>query len=389
MKKLLYLSTLVILLACEEELKPSDSFTKIYDTKRSDIKYEPVDVVEIEEGFIILAKEDREEITYAGVQLMVIDEDGNFLKAVSMDDNHVLPTGNFVTIEDRNYFLAMNPSSLDAEIVSVDDSLNIETVTLSGIQYPLAFNKTSDNQFLVLSYSLDDGETVLSLHDINGVYSNGHPFTTGAGNDVTDDIINHYLDPQRSGLPFKCGEVSSGSYYFNGFYNFSFSMVFNKLAAPTGVIQGQGTNGGMTAILPVDGSNFAIFGFQFNDNFYQPLQSIDINSTTSSIDYLTLPASEYIARTAAKIVSYENETKYTVIAAETQSRQVNISFYEAETGELKGSRNIGFINPFNLSSVRVDSENNLLILGSTLVSGRFQRAFLNKIHSSEIEDILN
>ena len=356
------------------------------------MKYSPIDIVETNDGYLILASEQRAESNFNGTKLIAIDEKGDYLEETSLDENNVLPTGDFLDIEGIHYFLTMNPTTLSGQLVTVGDTpQSAQTTELGGgIQYPLALNKTSNNELLVLSYHLDDGSTVLSRHDLTGALLGSGTYTIGAGNEVEDDIINHYLDPDRSGLPFSCGEISSGSYYFNGFYNYSFSMVFTKLSSePTGVIQGQGANGGLTAILPLEGGSFSMFGFQFNDNFVQAKQSIDINATTASIDYLKLPSTEFIARSHAKFISYEIDgTSYSVLAAETQTRQIGLYFYDVQTGLLAGIHHIGYLNPFNLGGIKVDDENNLIVTGSTLISGRFERVFLTKVHEQKIASLV-
>lgn len=131
-------------------------------------------------------------------------------------------------------------------------------------------------------------------------------------------------------------------------------------------------------------------GYQFNDNFIQPVQTINTAETGSSIDYMNLTFSEYRSRTNADIALIElNGTTYSIIAAETESRQIALNFYDATTGESKAVLKIGNINPYSLSSIKVDSENNLLVLGSTLIAGRFSRVFFQKISEKEINGLVN
>lgn len=396
--KAAFILLFVTLISCQdEEITSSDNFLKIYDSQQSNIKYDPVDLVETENGYLILAREgttaiDDNTSSFPRVQLLEIDQEGNYVSTNSLGEDHVLPTGNFITIEDRHYFVTMDPTSISSQLISIGSSIeDMQTIPLSGgIQYPLAINVTSEGDILVLSHSLDDDITILSRHDTEGSLLSSTSYSIGPGNSVTADVLDHFIDPEISGLPFFCGEVSPNTYYFNGFYDYSFSLVFTDLnSRPLGTIQGQETHGGITAIMPIQGNNYALFGFQFNDNFYQPLQDLNINGTASSIDYFTLPASEFIARSNAKFIPYtKGDSTYTLMAAETQTREISLNFYDQQNANDRGVHHIGHINPFNLSSIKVDADNNLLILGSTLVSGRFQRIFVNKIDYRKVEDMI-
>jgi len=204
----------ILLISCvEDSINPEESFTKIYDNSRSDISYQPIDVVQTDEGYLILAAQDNQESAFFGVQIIEVDNSGNFVSESSLDESHVIPIGEFITIGSKHFFFTMNPASLEIQMVKVGN-------TATDIS-----NKTSNNELLLLSYSLDDGQTVLSKIDTMGNFIGGNGYTIGPGNEVEDDILEHYIDPERSRLPFFCGEITNGNYYFNGFYNFSLSLV--------------------------------------------------------------------------------------------------------------------------------------------------------------------
>lgn len=396
MKKIiLSLGLTILLFSCQEdELDPTVSFTKIYDSFRSDQNYNPIDIVRTETGFLILAGQSIDDSSFEGVQIIELDDEGNYISEQTLDEEYVTPVGDFITIEGVHYFFMMERTSLTVVMGTLANDVGSLTITplSNGLTFPLAASTTSNNELLLLSYNLTNAESVLSVLTIDGSLSRSASYTIGAGNDVEEQITNHYIDPERSGLPFQCGQINDNSYYFNGFYNYSLSMVFTNFGSdPTGVIQGQGTNGGVTSLLPITSNSFSLFGFQFNDNFITPTQTVDVNAISSSIDYFTVPFSEYISRSSADMILYtmDNGTEISIIAAETESRQIALNFFDASSGESMGILRIGNINPYSLSSIKVDEENNLMVLGTTLVSGRFSRAFFRNIAKSELEDIIN
>ena len=397
MKKLIYFTALVLVFAgcSDDSIDPSASFTKIYDSQRSDISYHPIDVVETTEGFIVLAGEDTDDSQFRELQVLQLDEAGNYLVEVGLPENLVAPMGEFISIDSVYYFFAMDPTLFTAQLVTMgNDPSNAEVIPINGIQYPLAANRTANGNLLLLSYSIQNTETILSEIDRDGQILQSSGYSIGPANDVEPYIWAHYFDPQRSSQPFFCGQVGADSYYFNGFYNFNLSLVFTNLGGNvSGTIQGQDVdNGGVRALLSLGSGNFSMFGYQFNTNFILPVQPIDTDNPSQSITEfldLTMDFTEFKSRTPSIIRAMNlNGVNYSIVAAESQSRKVTLYFYDTASGALMGIHNIGHINPYTLGSIRVDAENNLLVIGTTLVSNRFERVFLNKISTKELNAIL-
>ncbi len=395
MKRLLYILGLsTIFWACaDDSIDPTVSFAKIYDSQRSDVSHHPIDVVATTEGFIVLSGEDTDNSQYRELLVSLLDEAGNYIVRGDIPGDHVAPMGEFISIDSVYYFFTMEPNLNTAQLVVLDNDANAQTIAIGGgIEFPLAANRTANGNLLLLSYDVDNMQTVLSLLDTDGQILQGAGFTIGAGNDVVDYIWQHYNDPERAGQPFFCGENGLDNYYFNGFYNFNLSLVFTDLGSnnPSGTVQGQDTdNGGVRALLPLGSDAFTLFGYQYNSNFLQANQTIDVQANSSITDYLDRDYSEFRSRTPSAIRRINlNGTDYAIVAAESQSRKVALYFYEIATEELRGIHNIGHINPYTLGSIRVDAENNLLVLGTTLVSNRFERMFLNKISTEELEAIV-
>lgn len=395
MKRFFLVSTIACCLfsgCSEEEFDPSNSFTKIYDSFRSDLEFYPEDVVATETGFLILAGQSYDQGNFRTLQIIQLDEDGNYIKTWE-NTNYAIPTGDWIAIDSNYYFFAMDPVNLRVQLVRTTTDLTEPVITPVGgnLYYPLAASQMSSGELLLLSYDIDNQSSVIARLDTDGNLIQGAGYSIGPGSEVEPLILNHYLDPERAELPFFCGEFGSGQAYFNGFYNYNLSVVFSDFGgSPSGVIQGQGTNGGITDALPIQGSTFGLFGYQFNDNFLNPSATVTTSGLASSIDFLNTTVSEFNSRTPADIELIEVEgTPYTVFAAETETRQVALYFYDAASGELAGIHKIGYLNPYTLASIRVDAENNLLVLGTTYVSGRFQRIFLTKIPQSDLASIIN
>ncbi len=389
MKKYLYYITIVLLTACgKEEEAPVTSFARIYDHSNYNLDYRPLDVEETVEGLMVLATTTLDRTQFPGVQLVQIGAEGAYEASYTFPDNTVAPTSDLMRIDTFFYFFAMNPVTLGVNLMTFTAGFgNINTIPVNGpIYYPLAASLTSDGQFLLLSYHPDDKLSVLSRVSTSGEVTSLAGYSIGPGSDVEEAIIDHYLQPDEKALPFFCGEVSGSSYYFNGFYNYSLSLVFSNFGAdPTGVVQGQFTDAGVRNVMPMGGSTFALSGFQFEDNFIYPSVTLNTTGISSTVDLYTSNAAEWRPYTPVAMKQYTmNGVDYVVYAAETKSRQIALYFYESASGNFAGLTHIGYANPFTLASLTIDADNHLIVLGTAYVAGRFRRIFVEKISEGDM-----
>lgn len=379
----------------EEETSLTDSFFKIYDDSDFDLSYDPIDVLGVSNGYIVLSGTERSDTDFDGILMIKIDQEGNysFSEEAAFSDFEA-PVGDmyFDASDSSIYFFAKTKGNIDAVLISINTSLAIQNTTiLGGLNYPLSASATSDNTLLLQSYDPIGLQTQISKISLEGGFEDGGLYSIGAGDDVEEEIIDHFLEATNHPLPFFCGEFSPGNYYFNGFYNFSLSLVFTDFGeSPNGVVQGQSTNAGIRSAMVLSGSDFALSGFQFDDNYQLSSTTLSTGGITSSADLYTGNMSELKPYTAAKIFSYAtNGNTYTVFTSETKGNQIVLHFYNTTTGGIEGVHYIGYLNPYTFSSAKVTEDESILILGTTFVAGRFQRIILNKISKSEIKDVIN
>ncbi len=382
---------LIGLCACsKEDFDPKDSFTRVYDHSQAKVSYNPIDVVQTTSGFLILAATQLERSAFSGIQLIQLDEEGNFVREQTLD-GYVAPVGDFMSIDSVYYFFGMDESTYQSVLFSVTEEAEFTVTAAPSTRYPLAASQTSDKQFLLLGYDHVGLQSTISKVGLDGTSSSSRGYTIGAGKDAESQINNHFTDPERSALPFFCGELSTGQVYFNGIYNYTLSTVFSDFSDdPNGVLQGQGVSGGLSAALPILGSDFAIFGYQFNENFVAPKVTLNTTGITSSIDYLNTPAAEFTSHSKADIVEWNyRDVRYVIVAGESQNGQVLLYIYDYLTGDLKGIEKIGYLNAHTLASIKVDRDNGLLVVGATYVAGRYKRAFLKKMSEKELAGVLD
>jgi hypothetical protein len=315
-----------------------------------------------------------------------VDELGQIISEKELEDEYINPIGPLLESGGNYYFFCMTSVGLQTQLMSLtaDGDLN-KPISLTS-SYPAAAAKDGSN-FVLLSYDNFNKLSVVSVISPAGNLVRSKGFTIGAGDAVEEPIINHFLRTGKQ-FPFLTGRIASGLYYFNGFYNYTFSLVFTDLNAddPQGIVQGQQDDGGISQVVPLNGSNYAVARFNFGDNFYVPNATINSNAISSSIDLGGYSLLELVPDANVKILRVNiNGKPMLLYASNTRNRQIGILGYEEATGKLSGSRYLGFANPYEIASIQSSSDGGLIICGTTYLASRFPRICLFKLSREEVE----
>jgi hypothetical protein len=281
----------------------------------------------------------------------------------------------------------MEGLSLDAQLVEVDETLdNIVISPAGGLTYPAAAS-LDGSELLLLSYNHEDKEMILSRHLTSGnVTGSAAAFSIGVGDGVEEPIINHFIRTGKR-LPFQVGRVPGGLYYFNGFLNYTFSLVFTNLNSISGVVQGQQDDGGISAAFPLGGSKFAAARFNFGDNYFLPNVNLETNSVSSSVNLLGNTFPELTSNAPVRIKDLTiNDEDVLLFASDTKSKQIGLYFYNAATGEFRSSSYVGFSNPYEIANITATEDGGVAICGTTYLAGRFPRIFISKLSKDKLAE---
>ncbi len=383
MKKFIYLYPLILLFAAscdisKNDVVPTNSFTKIYDDDRFEQEYYPLDIIQTaDEGFLVLSELKNDQSLYTSVLVLKTDAMGAIISKTEMSSPYVLPVNGWQKIGGSFYFVCMDENSTTAQLVAVSEEGTLsDPVPLGGITFPLAVN-SDGTQFAILSYDNGNSETVISTASTTGQINQQKGYTIGAGVDVEKPIIDHLT---RNGdiLPFQVGQTKEGLFYFNGFYNYTFSLVFTNFGDnPTGVCQGQLSQGGISEVASLGNNVFGIARFNFGDNYIAPLASIPTNSTTSSTDLAGNTFPEMENKSKVKLLDVGTEQKW-LYATSTQYKQVVLYGFDQTGGTILGTSYLGNGNPYTLASVTTTLDGGIAVLAQTSLEGRFPRITIFK-----------
>lgn len=379
--------------SCSEEsseIAEAEKFVRIYDNDAFSVSFFPVDVVQTTDGgYIVLATRFAPELSMGGVYLLKTDKAGNFVKDLPLEDNLVNPLPALSLSNGVYQFVCMDESS-QAKIISFDQNLDQLSTTDLALTYPSA-SAFADNEFLILSYDQIEKKTVFSRVTPSGTVVASRSFTISDNDSMEDEVIKHFL---RTGtrFPFQVGKLPSGAYFFNGFYDYTFSLVFTNLSDDDdadGVVQGQQDHGGFSALTPIAGGKFAASYFNYSESYIVPNATLSISSATSVADLAGFDMREFVSEAKVQIISATVDGRGVLIyATNTQSKQIGLFFYDSSSGEFLGSKYIGFTNPYEFGRITPTSDGGLIIAGNTYIAGRFSRIALIKLSEEESASII-
>jgi hypothetical protein len=382
----------IFFISCEtEELTPGQlSFLKIYDDVNYNAAYQPVGLQFNEDKYFIISERRISSSDFSGIKLVMTDSLGEFINEQQLEETFVAPTKSLIKIGNLLYFFCMDRNSLRPYLVTISSEGSIATIALNTTaSYPLAANVTANNNLLLLSYDPNGLNTILTEVDREGQILQQAGYSIGPGSDVQDAIVNHFTK-RSARIPFFCGQSAENRYYFNGFYNYTLSMVFTNFGEnPTGVLQGQATDTGLKAAYSTASADFAIVGYQFSDHFMNAKTTLPVDEISSSVNLFDRNIPEIAEKAICRIIPYSGTNRELIIvASETEGRQVVLYFYDVNTAQLEATFYLGTLNPFTLSDLIELEDGGIAISGTTFLAGRFERIYLQKISRNQLIDIL-
>ena len=300
-----------------KKVEPNYEFTKIISNLNFDANFYVHDLKQTSDGgFIILASVYDNENTYiwTNPHIIKIDSLGNMVAERPVESPYVNPVGTLVQTSAGLFFACMHETTLETHILKIDETTAEITPQTSyeNITYPLAVSQNSDGSFLIQGFNVFARTT--SLSEINADLSLAQTNTFPLFEDAEEIVVNH-LTKRGKQYPFFTG--SAGNFYFyNGLYNYSFSLVFISKSDLSfqGVLNGFRYSGAVSSASNISAGSYAFSTFFEGNNYFFPSGSISETAVASieNLDGNIMPNIQPDANVITKSVNI-NGTDMTLI----------------------------------------------------------------------------
>ena len=385
---ILFLGLSVGFSGCKKDSKPEDSFIKIYDDQNGNKHFHPLGMTTAEsnDGYIVISAYDGWRI-----QLMKIDNTGEFVWNYELPSNYVNAVPGLIKMNGQNYLVCMDAVGLFTYILKIDEAAHTTTEisSFSNVLYPTAAYNSGQNMYIQNYDRLSYKTGIHRLSgDMSAIEQSG---SVDIFTDVEERIVNH-VTYNGNRIPFFVRSTPEQDYIvMNGFYNYSFSMIFlNPDLSFAGAYNGAGFNGGLSALSPLGASRFALARFSYDNLYYNP--GVALNPTAIDIAE-SIPAQGNSELASEKPVLIRDisisDKAYKVYLSSTRSNQLLVSVYDPATGGLVGKKYFGKNVPITACDLIQTEDEGLNILVQVKIMGNLDRIGLIKLSKAEAEAIVD
>lgn len=370
--------------SCEDDFKAEESFTKIYDNLSANKKFFPIDIAQTSDGgYLVLAAVDTWD-TY----VMKTDKEGNFEWEYFNNSPYVNPVGDLIESGGKFYFFCMDKIGLFTYLMQVDPASGTvaEVAAYGDVLYPLSAAKTTSGSMLLQNYNRNNQQSGIHLIDASLGLSASNQMMIFES--VEEEVVTHIT---RAGKRFPCfsGDMGSGKYYFNSFYNYSFSLVFVNSSdlGFSGVYNGSNYNGGVSSYLNASAGQ-VVSRFSFGNNFLNLNAPLNPGIIGFSDDLGGTGIAELSDNAPVKTMEMAIRGKaFLIVISETKSNKIVMFVYDPASGNLVGKKYFGNTNPYRIGDFIATSDKGIAILGQTYVNASFPRLVLFKVTEKEMETL--
>ena len=412
--KIIYIAFILLtgILFQQCDIKKSDisneqSFVHVYNDFDFNNEYYPLDIVETDNGYLILASKmlnsDSTNFDWDYHYPFVIKTNmqGEVEWTYTGNDPYVSPIADILTINGHYYFFAQHKTGLSPTLFEID-LVSQSFSTLSGGNYgtnSYALKAIADKEKnIILLVSEKQGTKDSRIYKISGSsfeVSWSSSFTNSA-NDGTSIIIPavlEHLSHHGQQFPYFIKETSGINEnieaYLIGCYN-NTQLSLNKIQyngnTNSNVITGsrnsvfiascQQVNDSILAIAKYDNSEISLrTDFIFGDETRTGIEDISETILFKEIDGGSLILSD--------ILAYNNKN-YLVFAAATKGKQVALFIYNTDDYTINNIHYMGSTNNMSPVAIRQTTDNAVLVLCKTLVTNKYPRISLYKIPLDDI-----
>ncbi len=377
------------------EVDVNTKFTKIYDNQHFSDSYLPIDVQQNSDGsYIFLCRTRTSTSSFYGIYIMLADKNGTFVSEQLLGADFVSPLNKLMKVGQYYYFICMNSLTLNTRLMQVSEAGVVQEVTqINGVIYPLAVSVDESGLFVLQHYDRDDKKTLISKISTSGAITASNEFSVSYGDLDIEQIVIDHLTGNGKQLPFLTGSLGNGTYFFNGYYNYSLSTVFFSFGNNgKGVLQGYNNERCISSMLYLGANKFAISRYGYGDNYIITNASISsANGAVASSSDITgnnILQMEPDALVVLQQISINGKSTL-LYGFNTKDNQIGIYAYDAASGSFLGSTYLGYSNPYKIANFVATQDNGLAVAGTVEVSGRFPRVCLFKLSPDDLTALIS
>lgn len=384
------LSGICFLASCDirdNEVEPGVSFTQIYDDRSFGADYDPLDLVQTDDGgYLALAATNA-----WNVYLWQTDADGKFLWENKVNEAFVNPLEKLIRIDEQYYVFAMNEVTLATVVIPVAPGGEADSsfTELAEVQYPLDVTVTPDGSLLVLGYNRESRSS--TLHRLNPDFSVAWSREYAVEEDMEEEVIRH-LSRTGTRLPFFVGySHDSRTYFFNGLANYTLGLNFvdPQNGDLLGTLNGFRDDEFISAAYHLQNNQYALARRGFGVSTLLPNTEVDARGIASSSDLVAndFPEIDQNARIVVKEITHAGRPMV-VYGTHTKKRQLILYAYDKESGALVGTQYLGQTHPYQLGNFIATEDGGLAVLAEVFLNGRFSRPCLFKLSAEEVAEFM-
>ena len=384
---LFFLGMALAFSACKKkDYKPEDSFIKIYDDQDGNKHFHPLSITTSasNDGYIILSAYDSWRI-----HIMKIDNTGEFVWNYELPSNYVNAVPNLIQSNGENYLVCMDAVGLFTYVLKIDENNHSTTEVSSfpNILYPTyAYN--SGQHVYIQNYNRTSYKT--GIHELTpDLATETQSADLDIFTDVEERIVDHITFTGKR-MPFFVSSTPEQNYIvMNGFYNYSFSLIFlDQNLNFAGVYNGAGFNGGLVAISPSGASQFALARFSYDNLYYNAgatltPTTIDITESISAQGNSELDAQKPVLIKDLSI----GGSSYKAFLSSTRSNQLLLSLYSG--GTLAGKKYLGKNIPLTACDFIQTGDEGLSVLVQAKIMGSFDRIGIMKLSKDQLKELVD
>jgi hypothetical protein len=381
----IYIAIILLVSACginQKEIKPEDSFRKIYNHPDEKLSFFPESVVELDQGgylFISSIKDEQSEIEYPYTHVVRTNATGEVVW--TQDYDWLAPASNLIRAGTSVGFVAMDPQ-LNAFALLLDPSSG-EITSSHDLEMtaPLFAYNDASGDLVVLGFDFISRSSWISRFNSNLDLQRSSKLP--ANKDLQLPIQRH-LNKTGEQYPFFIGEFRNeggDGYYVSCFYEYNLVTAFVDRSSLnlTGEVFSFQTVEAISSVIHKSGNLFGLTGYYEGNNYIVPMSELDVNSIQNVKDLESQQLYELTFQAPVVTTTLSSDgLSYSLFASQTNDNATVVYQYASETDSLLGSHYTYFDQRVEVSDLIATSDGGTAVLAGIHILGKYKRPVLIK-----------